>query len=187
MGRFDSQTSMLKSGDEIVLRSAVLSDAQRINQLAINVFETSEYLITTPEEFRSVTEGQQCERIQKFHDNEGDLLLIVECAGEPIGMLDFQCGIKKRIAHRGYMGMSVHSSWRGKGVGKVLLSGLIDWVRVHPTVEVISLKVIEVNEPAVALYSKLGFESIGRDPFGVKLSNDHFLSELSMSLRVLGS
>lgn len=54
----------------------------------------------------------------------------------------------------------------------------------HPNIEVISLSVIEENRAAVALYSKMGFEITGREPFGVKLADGKFLADLAMSLRV---
>lgn len=49
--------------------------------------------------------------------------------GEFIGMLDFQGGKNKRIAHKGSFGMSVRLSLRNKGIGNILLSGLITWVK----------------------------------------------------------
>lgn len=102
-------------------------------------------------------------------------MLVAEHNGELTGMIDFQNGKRKRIAHKGTFGMSVYSSWRNKGIGSILLSGLIEWVENHPTIEVISLGVIEDNQSAVSLYSKMGFKITGREPFDEKL---HSASEI---------
>jgi ribosomal protein S18 acetylase RimI-like enzyme len=184
MGRFKQQEFKSKSDEIVVLRNGTQSDAAKLNEIANEVFRTSNYLITTPEEFSSFGEDQQKERLKKYEEDEGSILLVADFQGEVIGMLDFQNGKRKRIAHKGTFGMSVRSSWRNKGIGKILLSGLIEWVRNHPTIEVISLGVIEDNRSAVSLYSKMSFEITGREPFGVKLADGSFLADLAMSLRV---
>jgi RimJ/RimL family protein N-acetyltransferase len=185
MGFFDTQNKKCKNGETLTLRSAVLADANKINLLATEVFNTSNYLITLPDEFSSFTEEQQQERIKKYCDDNGNLLLVVEFNGDIVGMIDFQNGKRKRIAHKGSFGMSVSSYWRNKGVGYLLLSGLIDWVKGHPFIEVINLGVIEENKPAIALYSKLGFEKVGREPYGVKIDEERLVADLTMSLRVI--
>jgi ribosomal protein S18 acetylase RimI-like enzyme len=184
MGKIKQQEIMSKNGEVIVLRNATPADAVKLNDLANEVFKTSDYLITTPEEFSTFGEDQQKERIKKYEEEEGSILLVAEHNGELIGMVDFQNGKRKRIAHKGTFGMSVRSLWRNKGIGNILLSGLIEWVKNHPTIEVISLGVIEDNKSAVSLYSKMSFEVTGREPFGVKLADGRFLADLAMSLRV---
>lgn len=184
MGRINEQKITSKNGEIIVLRNGIPDDAANLNDLASEVFNTSDYLITTPEEFSSFDEEQQRERIKKYEEDGGSVLLVAEYNGELIGMIDFQNGKRNRIAHKGTFGMSVRSSWRDKGIGTILLSRLIEWVKNHPTIEVINLGVIEENKSAMALYSKMGFSITGREPFGVKLANGNFLADLTMSLRV---
>ena len=183
MGKINELKIKSKSGEVIVLRNATQADAVKLNDLANEVFKTSDYLITTSEEFSSFGEDQQKERIKKYEDDDGSILLVAEHDGELVGMIDFQNGKRKRISHIGTFGMSVRSSWRNKGIGNILLSGLIDWVKTHPTIEVVSLVVMEENKSAVALYSKMGFQITGREPFGVKLDGGKFLADLTMSLR----
>jgi ribosomal protein S18 acetylase RimI-like enzyme len=184
MGKIVEKKFEIKNGEFVILRSAIQADSMRLNDLANEVFKTSDYLITTADEFSSFSEEQQKERIKKYEEDDGSILLVAEYGEELIGMIDFQNGKRKRIAHKGALGMSVRSSWRNKGIGNVLLSGLIEWVRNHSTIEVINLGVIEENKSAVSLYSKMGFEITGREPFGVKLADGRFLADLAMSLRV---
>lgn len=184
MGTVQRKNLKVKDGTPIVLRHAIQEDATSLNRLAQNVFSTSKYLIITPEEFSSFTEEQQKERIQSYQEDEGNILIVAEHNGELIGMLDFQSGKRERISHKGIFGMSVHSLWRGKGVGHRLLLELIAWVQTHPHIEFIHLGVREDNNPAIALYSKMGFQVIGRDPFSLQTSDGNLHAELSMSLRV---
>lgn len=80
--------------------------------------------------------------------------------------------------------MIVHPHWQNKGVGKYLLSALIDWVKSHSHIEVINLTVSEENRAAIALYEKLGFKTTGREPYGLKSSKGDFLVGLTMTLKV---
>jgi RimJ/RimL family protein N-acetyltransferase len=184
MGTIQRKSIKCKTGETIVLRPATQVDSNKINSLAVEVFNTSNYLITSPEEFSSFTEEQQQERLKKYEDDDGNLILVAEFSDELIGMIDFQNGKRRRIAHKGSFGMSVRSTWRNKGVGHLLLQGLIEWVKEHPAIEIINLSVMEENRPAIALYSKFGFEKIGREPFGIKLSDGSLAADLAMSLRV---
>jgi len=184
MGYFKSRSLQCKTGETVVIRSATQADANRINQLAQEVFRTSQYLVTQPDEFPSPDENEQRARIARFEVGKNDVLLVADTGNEIVGMLDFHGGKKRRIAHKGVFGISVHPHWQNKGIGRLLLSSLIEWVKEHPTVEVINLNVMEENKPAIALYSKLGFEVIGREPYGIKLGNGQYMADLMMSLRV---
>lgn len=184
MGSIEPKTFKDKNGNHATLRSAKDTDAKALNELARDVYSTSEFLVTLPEEFSVSSEEQQVERIRSFQKAEGNTLLVIEQQGGLVAMLDFQAGRRKRSAHKGMFGMSVKSTHRNQGLGRILLQGLIDWVRTHPTLEVISLSVMEENIAAVSLYKSLGFEVVGRDPFGVKHSSSQYFTELVMSLRV---
>lgn len=98
-----------------------------------------------------------------------------------IGKLEFKTGSRKMTRHKGYFDMAVDLNFRGKGVGGLLLKGLLNWARHRPLIEVIQLEVVEENTPAVALYKKSGFKEIGRDPSARKVDK-RFFSELTMSL-----
>lgn len=183
MGKISIRQTTCKTGEIVTIRNANSADALRLNALAMDVFATSEYLITTAQDFVPNDQKQE-DRIKWYEEGEGRILIVAESGDELIGMLDFQNGQRKRIEHKGTFGMSVRSTWRDKGIGTLLLGELLDWVKRHSFLEVICLGVLESNMPARALYSKMGFDITGREPFGVKLGPGQFLADLSMSLRV---
>ena len=184
MSNFSPKEITCKNSEAVTLRKAIAEDAKKLNGLAIEVFNTSEYLITTSEDFVSFDEHRQKERILSFQNKEGRLLLVAEYQDDLIGILDFQNGQRKRIAHRGSIGMSIKSNWRSHGIGQLMLESLIEWVKEQNFLEFIHLTVMEENKPAMSLYSKLGFQEIGRDLFGVKISEGEYLTEIYMSLKV---
>ncbi len=126
MGKLNEEKIKCKNGEVVILRNATEADAVKLNDLATDVFKTSDYLITTSEEFSSFSEEQQKERIKKYEKDDSSILLVAVNNDELIGMIDFQTGKRKRIAHKGIFGMLVRASWRNKGVGKILLSALIN-------------------------------------------------------------
>ena len=54
----------------------------------------------------------------------------------------------------------VERGWRGKGVGRVLLARLIELGREHGYHKLV-LSAFPFNKPGVALYEKLGFQTVG--------------------------
>ena len=65
------------------------------------------------------------------------------------------------------LSVAVVESWRGRGVGRLLLAGLIERAR-HAGFDRLSLSV-ELENPAIHLYRSLGFEPVGRSGGAVTL------------------
>ena len=57
--------------------------------------------------------------------------------------------------------LAVHPSWQGKGIGRGLMNTAIRDLYGR-RVEALFLEVDEGNVPAIALYKRLGFETVGR-------------------------
>jgi putative acetyltransferase len=66
-----------------------------------------------------------------------------------------------RRSHCGAIGMGVAQSWQGQGIGRQLLTALLDvadnWMKLRR----VELTVYADNQSAVILYEKLGFETEG--------------------------
>jgi len=183
MAKISSKNQRSKFGDTITVRNATTVDAEKMHALGVAVFQITDYLVATAEEFASIPQEQQIARIKRLEDSENDLWLVAECGDQLVGMLDFQSGKSKKTKHKGSFGMVVNPSWQSKGIGGLLLSALIEWVQSHSQIEVINLTVSEENKSAISLYKKLGFQETGREPFGLKLPNGQFLVDLTMTLK----
>jgi RimJ/RimL family protein N-acetyltransferase len=57
--------------------------------------------------------------------------------------------------------MMVAANWRGRGVGKALLTASIEWARVRG-LHKLALSVFPHNNAAIALYRQFGFVEEGR-------------------------
>ncbi|HEX5579544.1 MAG TPA: GNAT family N-acetyltransferase, partial [Candidatus Limnocylindria bacterium] len=96
----------------------------------------------------------------------GDAGVIAEVAGEPVGAAWFRLFDSNRPGY-GFVNadtpeisIGVEASWRGRGVGRVLLNALVDMARANGH-DALSLSVDARNAPALALYRSIGFEAVG--------------------------
>ena len=61
------------------------------------------------------------------------------------------------------MNVAVHLDYRRKGIARELVMGLVSALR-EKGVQSLALEVRQSNEPAIALYSQLGFQQVGLRP-----------------------
>ena len=88
------------------------------------------------------------------------------------------------VRHVVHLTLVAHGGWQGVGVGRELLSSLIAWAKVAPAVEKIELHVRSSNEPAQALYRRMGFTEMGRWRRRIKVGPGQYLDDVAMELFV---
>lgn len=98
-----------------------------------------------------------------------------------IGMLNFRNHSRRRMAHHGHFGITVHHDWRGMGIGRHLISTLLEWARASPIIEKVCLGVFATNLRAQKLYASLGFVEEGRRPREFKLEDGTYIDDVQMS------
>ena len=74
----------------------------------------------------------------------------------------FPSGPSIRRRHAMGIGMSVRDDWQGRGIGSALMEALIDRADNWMNVLRLELTVYVDNAPAIALYTRFGFENEGR-------------------------
>ena len=100
--------------------------------------------------------------------------------GELVGTAGFAIQQGQPNAHKGRLfGMYVRSSSRNLGVGRLLLSAVLDVAREN--VELIQLSVVRENRPARSLYESLGFLEFGVETKASKYG-DKYYDEALMAL-----
>jgi putative acetyltransferase len=77
--------------------------------------------------------------------------------------------------------MMVARDWRGRGVGTALMEHAIAWAR-EQGLHKLALDVFAHNEPAIALYRKLGFVEEGRHVKHYRRSNGELWDAIPMGL-----
>jgi len=92
--------------------------------------------------------------------------------GHPVGLANLYIQPFQKLAHQCLFSIVVQDEHRGKGVGTALLTHLMKAAKEEHHVEILHLEVYDGN-PAMKLYSKLGFEMYGRHPRFIKLENEY--------------
>ena len=137
------------------VRLATAADAEAISRIYNQGIEdrvaTLETELRTPEERRRWLAGR----------SPRHPVIVAEANGEVVGWGSLNV-LNPREAYRFVADFSVYveRSWRGKGVGKVVLERLIELARQHGFHKMV-LSAFPTNAGGMALYEKLGFRTVG--------------------------
>jgi RimJ/RimL family protein N-acetyltransferase len=179
MGRIKSTKFTPRTGETCILRSPANGDAKAILELGRANLRDDIGTVTTLPEF-TLTLKEEKKWIADHNEKPTWLVIIAEVAGKVVGMINFRGEARKRLAHHGTIGMGVHRDWRGKGIGEALLSVLLKWAEKNPRIEKVCLAVLADNEPAIALYKKLGFVEEGRRFREIKFGPGKYVDDFLM-------
>jgi RimJ/RimL family protein N-acetyltransferase len=147
--------------------------------LTTAVIEEGRFMITMPHEFE-IGLKEEREWMRSYLIHPGRLLIVAEAEDELVGMLDFHNGQRQRISHRGMLGMNVRRDWRGVGVGRALLTVLLDWATLNPLIHKVSLSVLIDNTAAISLYRGMGFVEDGRRRDEIQMETGEFRDDILM-------
>jgi ribosomal protein S18 acetylase RimI-like enzyme len=116
--------------------------------------------------------------------NDHRLHLLARAGCRPIGIVGGYLGSDEGDDSVAVVfGMYVTGEHRGKGIGRLLLTSLIDRLSAFPQITTIRLGVTETQEPARRLYESMGFSVVGKTEEGIVV-DDRRYEELIMELRV---
>lgn len=102
--------------------------------------------------------------------------------GEVIGHADLAGGRIPAELHRTTVGLGLARAHHRRGLGTRLMRAAIDWAR-GAGLAWMDLGVFHGNEPAIALYRKLGFVEVGRSPDRFRVG-EASLTDISMTLQL---
>jgi RimJ/RimL family protein N-acetyltransferase len=179
MARLKPQQIKLKNGTDVLLRSPNPEDAAYVLTSVKTIMQTSEHLLTEPDEFNYTVE-QEAELIGSYLAHGDKLWIVAVVDKQVVGCLTFSVGSKRRISHQGDLGISLMPEFRGMGLGKLMMESLITWAEENPRVEQLRLRVHAKNIHAVRLYQRLGFKEEGREVRGAKMSDGSYDDVISM-------
>jgi len=147
----------LKDGRAALIRSAEPADAQGLIDHVNDVGSEQVYIMT---ETFSKTVDEESEFLRHL-DFRYILFLVAIVDRKLVASADIQRGRFSKNAHTASLGIGVHKSVRGLGLGKAIMEDLLRWAR-EEGVRKVTLAVFATNQSAVALYQSLGFKEEAR-------------------------
>ncbi|WP_417069727.1 GNAT family N-acetyltransferase [Niveibacterium terrae] len=91
-----------------------------------------------------------------------DHMLVAEVDGVVVGSAGLHGNANPRRAHAAGLGISITDAWQGHGIGRKLLTALLDLADNWLGLLRLELSVFADNEKALALYRSVGFVEEGR-------------------------
>lgn len=148
-----------------------------------------ESLVNEPSAFGKAVEEHQVTPVEtialRFRDTEGGNFILGAFEDDQlIGMATFgrETGLKER--HKGRIfGVYVTSTHRRKGVGRALMTALLERAKRDSSLEQILLAVATGQSAARQLYRDCGFETYGAEPNALKVGST-YIDEDHMILRI---
>ncbi len=183
MARIPPRTFRSKTGHDLTIRCVEPNEGAALLAFADLIDRTSEYLLTQPGE-RQMTLEQEHAWLQKNLDEAGSLALGAFEGDAFIGFLNFKQNERRRIAHHGAFGISIHPDHRGTGIGAAMIHALLDWAALAPGIEKVTLGVFETNAAGRALYAKMGFREECRREREFKIAPGKYVDGIEMSIWV---
>jgi RimJ/RimL family protein N-acetyltransferase len=170
-------TFVSKKGNEIEFRFPSLGDVEAITEY-INELSAEDTFVTLSGE--QMTLEQEREVVEKWLEGTENGLsfhLLAFFKGKVIGVAGLRSE-GKRTKHVGVMGISVKEKFREEGIGREMLEKIVELGKQFGFT-MIELAVYAPNERAQSLYTKMGFEVVGRIPQKVFFRGD-FVDEIIM-------
>jgi ribosomal protein S18 acetylase RimI-like enzyme len=121
------------------------------------------------------------EEVRKRLCASANFVLGAFAEGVLVGVAGFAREQSEKSRHKGFIwGVYVCEKWRARGVGRKLLTELLQKASVQPGLERITLHVAATQAAARSLYSSLGFETYGCEPDALKIGETYADEELML-------
>jgi RimJ/RimL family protein N-acetyltransferase len=174
-----STTHLTKDNKSFIVRSPIENDANNIINYSKILFESTDQVLTTVEEYTITLENEKV-WINTLNESPKSNVLVAELDNQIVGLLFFIANTKIKNAHTGEFGVSVHPDFQGIGIGRVLVLTLLDWAKRNSSIEKVYLNVFATNKNAIKLYTDLGFIEEGRHIKAIKQATGEYIDTIQM-------
>ena len=169
----------LKNGQNIILRSPGVFDAEQLLEHMKKTSAETEFMSRYPEEV-TVSVETQSRFLQMIENDPDDFMLAAYIDGRMVGnaaVTRVRSNLKYR--HRANFGISLREEVCGLGLGTIMMREILTIVK-QTALEQLELTVFADNTRAIRLYEKAGFVKTGVLPRAYRLKDGSYHDEVQM-------
>lgn len=170
----------LKDGRKAVIRNGRESDAQGLYDYLVKSAGETHFILREPEDCSAYSVEGEKTYLKKFLEDPLQLMLVCEVDGVITGNCAISFNSKSKLRHRASLAIAILKDYWSQGIGSKMFETMIKAARDFGGVTRLTLEVVEGNERGLALYKKFGFETVGRLPDALRLSDGTYLAEFKM-------
>jgi RimJ/RimL family protein N-acetyltransferase len=159
----------------LLVRRAVTADAHALATLGRAVASEDQLWLTYG---RSASDERR--NIKSVRRDPNAAVFVAETPAGLVGRLSISRDSGPQSHHVAELGLMVAESDRRRGIGTALIEEAVKWARASGIAK-LELHVFPHNEPAIALYRKLGFSEEGRRRRHYRIGG-HYVDAILMAL-----
>lgn len=145
---------------DYIIEIATVDDAEEILALT-KVCGAETDNLSYGEEGLPISIEQERRYLLSVLKSHKDIFYVVRMGQKILGTASYSTFSKRRMAHRGELGLCLRKSVWGKGIGHALIEKIVDFAKNNAQADIISLEVRNDNIRAIKLYEDFGFKKIG--------------------------
>lgn len=193
-GAFPERRAGCKDGREITIRRVREADFESARETTAALLAAGVGQIRSPDEMPPSAEEfreSMLPWISGDHAGYKGLYVVALLGARVVGSGRVRRPAFKRLRHNGNLGLGVHPMFHGLGIGRALMTAMIDWARNHSFVHPerrsggltrLDLYVFADNHRAIRLYESLGFTRIGVRHGYIRKEDGSVLDDFLMEL-----
>ena len=158
----------------MLIRPSVEDDAQQMVDLERLLAENGRGMVLSPDQVNTAEEEKA--RIAVGNSGGATLGIVAEIDGRIVGSAFLKQLGPERCRHVGVLSVGVHPDRQRTGIGRALMTHLIEHGRAHG-LQRLELYVRGDNAPAQALYVSLGFVQEGTRARFIKLEDGTYVDD----------
>ena len=147
---------------ELIIEKAKTSQAEEILNCIRQATMESNNLVVSTENLRDYTVTEEKFLIEGYRRSKTGLMLvgIVDEKIVSVGTLKGN-SLQSKAEHRVTLGVFVLKDYWNMGIGRQMITAMLDYSVENPYIEIVDLDVRADNLGAISLYERFGFENIG--------------------------